>query len=79
MPWQYKIVEFCEIPFTGYFLKTQFIFQQFKGNNSLHTGAILTKCKLHPCVMVIYIKCKFQRILYICHLVTTESDNFKLN
>ena len=22
--------------------------------NSFHTGAILTKCEMHPCVMVIY-------------------------
>ena len=55
----YKIVEFCEIPFIGYLFMIQFtdllIFQQFKGNNSLHTGPILTKCEMHYCVMVIYI------------------------
>ena len=28
---------------------------QFKGNNSLHTGAIRTKCEMHPRFMVIYI------------------------
>ena len=54
------------------------IFLAIKGNNSLHTGAILTNCKMHHCVSVIYIKIKFHRILCICYLVTTESDNFKL-
>ena len=36
MLWQYKIVEFCEIPFIGYLVMIQFtdFFQQFKGNNS---------------------------------------------
>ena len=50
-------VEFCEIPFIGYLVMTQFtdflILHQFKVNNSLHTGAILTKCEMHSCVMVI--------------------------
>ena len=50
MSLQYKIVKFCEIPFIGYLVMTQ-----FKGNNSLHTGTILPKCEMHPCVMVIYI------------------------
>ena len=30
-------------------------FQQFKDNNSLHSGANLTKCKMHQCVRTIYI------------------------
>ena len=40
----------------------------------------MAKCKMHQRVTVIhvYILCKFQRILYISHLVTTEFDNFKL-
>ena len=25
MSWQYKIVEFCEIPFIGYLVMTQFV------------------------------------------------------
>ena len=57
MSLQYKIVEFCEkfhSLVTSLWLNLQ-IFHQFKGNNSLHTGAILTKCEMHPCVMVIYI------------------------
>ena len=35
--------------------------------------------KMHQCVTVIHIQWKFHRILHICHLVTTEFDNFKLN
>ena len=54
------------------------IFKQFKGNNLLHTEAILTKCKIHPDVMVIHTQCKFQRILYICFSVMAEFDDFTL-
>ena len=38
--------KFREIPFIGYLIMTQFVFffQETQGNNSLHTGEILTKC-----------------------------------
>ena len=45
---KYKIVELCEISVIGYLVMIQVTdFQQFKGNNSLHTGPILTKCEMH--------------------------------
>ena len=52
MSGQYNIVEFCELSFIGYFVMTQLtdFFHHFKDNNSVQTGAILTKCAMHPCV-----------------------------
>ena len=52
---------------------SQFVdFKQFKDNNSLHSGASLTKCKMHLCVIVIHISYNFHRILYICSLFKAE-------
>ena len=44
-----------EIPFTGYLVMTQFLVlnKQFKGKNLVHTGALLTKCKMHQCIIIV--------------------------
>ena len=54
------------------------MFKRFKGNDSLQTGEIRTDCKIHQGVMMVHIECKFQRILYICYLVTAAFDDFTL-
>ena len=56
MSW-YKIVEFCTIPFIGYFIMTQVT------DFSSIQGEILTKCEMHPCVMVIYI---WFKLYFLC-------------
>ena len=73
------VIKFYEIPFIGYFVLTQCVdFSAFKGNDVLHAGAILTKCKIHQDVIMIDIWCKFQRILYICYLNKAEFDDLTL-
>lgn len=61
MSWQYQVIaSFMRFHSVCLSLLT---FKQFKGNNSLHAGAILIKWKMHQCVMVIHIECKFLNIL----------------
>ena len=70
----------CEIPFIGYLVMIQFTyFSAIQGQQLIAYWTNSDKMRnALMCYGAIYFWWKFHRILYICYLATTESDNIKL-
>ena len=60
-------MEFCQL--VTHLWLNLLILNQYKGNNSCTTDAILTKLDLHQCIMVICIHIKFHQIPLTGYLV----------